>query len=558
MRFLTFGVGVLVCSLSVFSQNVGVGTTTPQAYLHVKAPNNTQKLLIVEGQSSASEYLIFYQGGFLGIGTSSPSERLHVSGNILFTGSLMPNGNPGSAGQILVSQGPNNPPVWIDTTGMGGDNWGSQVVQVQAPLIGDGTTGNPLGLVAGTNTGDVLVWNGTQWTPGTAPGDNWGTQVVQVQAPLAGDGTAGNPLSIINGSSAGEVLMWNGSSWTLSLPDTLYWNTSGNTGTTTAFIGTINNFPFKIFTNNVERMRITETGLVGIGTTNPSSFLSIGGSGYPSWTVTIQSPPPSTSSQVGGVLRIEASGNYGTSHSYAINGEINNNFYGTKQYGVRGRVVAPNPINIGRSYGVYGEGGNANWNFGVYGTVSGSDIESAAVFGWDAINYPYPTYDPEASMASSGQAWAGYFYGDLYVAYNAVKPGGGSWTAPSDRKLKKNITTFTDGLDVITKINPVRFQYNGLLGLDSTKVYIGVIAQEVAKVAPYATQSKKIKIGDKYEEILYFDPGVLTYVMINAIKEQQQTIESLKDQNKKLMSQIEQLIKQNVILEQKINDLTSK
>lgn len=48
----------------------------------------------------------------VGIGTALPSERLHVAGNLRFDGALMPNGNAGTTGQVLTSQGPSNPPIW--------------------------------------------------------------------------------------------------------------------------------------------------------------------------------------------------------------------------------------------------------------------------------------------------------------------------------------------------------------------------------------------------------------------------------------------------------------
>jgi hypothetical protein len=35
-----------------------------------------------------------------------------------------------------------------------------------------------------------------QWTAQAVPGDNWGSQVVQVNAPLTGDGTTGNELGL--------------------------------------------------------------------------------------------------------------------------------------------------------------------------------------------------------------------------------------------------------------------------------------------------------------------------------------------------------------------------
>ena len=48
----------------------------------------------------------------VGIGTATPSEKLHVVGNLRFDGALMPNGNAGTSGQVLVSQGAGTPPQW--------------------------------------------------------------------------------------------------------------------------------------------------------------------------------------------------------------------------------------------------------------------------------------------------------------------------------------------------------------------------------------------------------------------------------------------------------------
>lgn len=48
----------------------------------------------------------------VGIGNSNPQEKLHVSGNHRFDGALMPAGNAGTTGQVLVSQGAGTAPVW--------------------------------------------------------------------------------------------------------------------------------------------------------------------------------------------------------------------------------------------------------------------------------------------------------------------------------------------------------------------------------------------------------------------------------------------------------------
>jgi hypothetical protein len=59
------------------------------------------------------------------------------------------------------------------------------------------------------------------------------------------------------------------------------WNSKGNAGTVpgTNFIGTTDNQAFVTRTGNVERMRILNTGEVGIGTNSPSSKLHIANTG---------------------------------------------------------------------------------------------------------------------------------------------------------------------------------------------------------------------------------------------------------------------------------------
>jgi hypothetical protein len=55
------------------------------------------------------------------------------------------------------------------------------------------------------------------------------------------------------------------------------WSLTGNTGTNPAtnFLGTTDNNPVIFKSNNTERLRITETGLIGIGITNPTSKIHI-------------------------------------------------------------------------------------------------------------------------------------------------------------------------------------------------------------------------------------------------------------------------------------------
>jgi Chaperone of endosialidase len=58
------------------------------------------------------------------------------------------------------------------------------------------------------------------------------------------------------------------------------WNITGNTNATVSSrLGTNNNIPLRFFTNNAERMRITEAGRVGIGIVSPLNILTVKSSG---------------------------------------------------------------------------------------------------------------------------------------------------------------------------------------------------------------------------------------------------------------------------------------
>lgn len=129
----------------------------------------------------------------------------------------------------------------------------------------------------------------------------------------------------------------------------------------------------------------------------------------------------------------------------------------------------------------------------------------------------------------------------LEVNGTAGKPGGGEWTAASDKRLKKDVKPFKDGLEQILKIEPVYFKYNGEGGIKvDGKEYVGVIAQDMQKVAPYTVGTfthKKIEsalgegnfvptekvIGE--ETYLSYDGTAVTYMLVNAIKEQQRLID---------------------------------
>ena len=72
----------------------------------------------------------------LSVGTGSPTEALDVTGNVRFSGALMPNNLSGSSGQLLQSGGAGAPPTWLTPTYL----TANQTITLSGDVTGSGTT----------------------------------------------------------------------------------------------------------------------------------------------------------------------------------------------------------------------------------------------------------------------------------------------------------------------------------------------------------------------------------------------------------------------------------
>ena len=89
----------------------------------------------------------------------------------------------------------------------------------------------------------------------------------------------------------------------------------------------------------------------------------------------------------------------------------------------------------------------------------------------------------------------------------------GDITAYSDKRLKRNIETISDPLDIVTKLRGVKFEKDGRHGT-------GVIAQEVEEVLPEVVHTD----AEGMKSVAY---GNIVGVLIEAIKDQQAQIDDL-------------------------------
>jgi len=197
---------------------------------------------------------------------------------------------------------------------------------------------------------------------------------------------------------------------------------------------------------------------------------------------------------------------------------------------------------------------NGNENGILFGTAS-SNANGAIIFnsgGANGMQLRTGGNQSRIVITNNGKTAIGNFTPVYRLQLNvdsAAKPGTATWTIPSDKRLKKNISPFEDGLKLLNQINPVWFEYNGDAGLPTGQRYAGIVAQDIQKIAPYMIGTfKQADATGKTLEYLDYNPNSLFYILINAVKE-------LSADKNSMSEKIEALQTQNETLEQRIKKL---
>ncbi|MDP4221488.1 MAG: tail fiber domain-containing protein, partial [Bacteroidota bacterium] len=267
-----------------------------------------------------------------------------------------------------------------------------------------------------------------------------------------------------------------------------------------------------------------------------------------------------------GYFQINNVGNTATAFDAATNGTSNTShaIVGTHSantglgVGVKGITNSTTGGNAASSAtGVWGEvtpAGPGAFSAGVRGINNGTAGNGVGVVGYHAGN-GYGMFGTVAGAAGGvgvyaaapAGSWALYSAGKFEVNVdNAVKPTTNTWTIASDARLKNVLRPFSDGLDVLLKINPIWYRYNGLAGLPTETENIGILAQDMKLIAPYTVGTAQVKLHPddaQTSEILTYNSHAITYVTINAIKELNQKITDLQQR----LDAMEQLLQANGI-----------
>ena len=245
---------------------------------------------------------------------------------------------------------------------------------------------------------------------------------------------------------------------------------------------------------------------------------------------------------------------------YGIGGDFSGGQYGLKTAGNGGDTgryiygiesnASGNTMNMSYRYGVWATawGPSAGNNLGVVGYAYGEGNASIGVYGWGSgdnklvwgVYGDVDGYGTEARYAIYGETfgagdsvYAGYFDGNLVYT--------GSFYKVSDEMFKTNLQPVDGALDKVLALEPRKYTYDRgrYTGVSLPRgEHYGLIAQEVEEVLPELIgdlyhPAKPALRGDEQEEGESFGYKGINYIelipiLVQAIKEQQETIEELK------------------------------
>ncbi len=135
---------------------------------------------------------------------------------------------------------------------------------------------------------------------------------------------------------------------------------------------------------------------------------------------------------------------------------------------------------------------------------------------------------------------SGNLYGNvkgLEIRNGVTYTASGTVSAFSDARLKRNVQPFTQGLDIIRQITPVSFYYNELSPFPASGRQIGVLAQDLEKIAPYMVEKNA---GGGLPDMRSVNNQAYTFLLINAVKELEQKVQDQQHQIDELILLLKQ------------------
>ncbi|MDE1901832.1 MAG: tail fiber domain-containing protein, partial [Alphaproteobacteria bacterium] len=469
---------------------------------------------IQTGSSAYNEYMRIGSNGYVGIGSSSPQAALDVAGGENLTGALTLNDT--SSGQIVYNGNAAALQIYGGTgSGYAGAEANIQIVPT-AQFSGYNTSSSSIDLFAYPNTTNdqygfvemsggapsttvsggegMLVGtygsyplgfftnNTQQMVIGTTGYVGIGTTVPQatfhVAAPsvdsLQWGAVLQNPDNVAD-ANVGIGLQLKTSSY-INAHESAKWAgiaAVDDVGTTFG-----DHLGLAFYTNdsetNIERVRITSSGNVGIGTTAPTMALQVNATAGGNWGVQIFDSSKST-----------AAGNSDWAGFYSLSSG------------------AYNPISQPSDMGI------------IYGNAA---MNAAGGF----VIAPWASSASGMRITGAGNVGIGTASPSYTLQVNGTVAGAAAYTNLSDRRLKKDITPLAYGLDTVMQLRPVGFDWIKQTQEWQKRHQIGFIAQDVEKVVPEVVTTANDNMHTK--SLAYAE---LVPVLTRAIQELHDWLEKL-------------------------------
>lgn len=435
-----------------------------------------------------------YFGGNIGIGTTSPSEKLAVVGNGNFSGT-------DTDTRLYVVNSSATAARWPGavTQNYGGTFNGFPVSELQQSR---GTAASPASVAANDVLGGFNTWghNGSSFQSATRiQGYAESTFSTNIDAGLTFHTTAA-------GSQAERMRI----------------DKSGNVGIGTSSPSSFNgaSFPLAV-SNNQNASTLIAIGNTTVGSSAASGIKFFSGTANSSVVEQLKdnNGSPYYSTEMGSAVQYNAwSFNGSEKLRIAANGAIG---LSGANYGTSGQVLTSNGSSSAPTWSTVSALPSQTGNSGLYLTTNGTTASWASVTGGATITndtitnstfYPVFTTVTSGAMTTASVSNTKFYFNPSTGTLSATV-----LNSLSDVNFKTDVTPIVNGLEIINQIEPVEYNWKEN-GAHSS----GVIAQQLETVLPFLVDT-----NDKNEKSVNYS-GIIAY-LIDAVQQLSARVEELEN-----------------------------